>query len=151
MADFGISAFWCSELKGFGVFVQSSGTRTYFVDYRNEQNKRRRMTLGRLGIITAEEARKLAISTLGQALNEASAHDEAPQVVNGAWLIALSGCRLGEIINLKWDEVDDAGSCLRLDDSKESAAPGISRRKSLPMRRQPRFGTRGVPGVRRPS
>lgn len=274
---------WCSELKGFGVFVQPSGTRTYFVDYRNEQNKRHRMTLGRHGVITAEEARKLAIGVLGQtvrgedpaedrasrreamtvaelckdylaaadkglilgkgdrpkkastlytdrgriarhiipllgsmkvvdltkvdinrfirdvasgktaktektkklrgksvvkggsgtatrttgllggilsyavsdgiietnpvdgvrrpanqhrtrrltpdeyrklgqALEEASADGETAQVVDGAWLIALSGCRLGEIVNLKWSEVDVAGSCLRLDDSKEGAS-----------------------------
>src|SRR3546814_2878023 len=26
---------WCSELKGFGAFIMPSGTRTYFVDYRN--------------------------------------------------------------------------------------------------------------------
>jgi len=25
---------WCSELKGFGVFVLPSGCCTYFVDYR---------------------------------------------------------------------------------------------------------------------
>ena len=57
---------WCSELKGFGVFIQPSGTRTYFVDYRNAQNARRRMTIGRHGAITAEQARKIAIATLGE-------------------------------------------------------------------------------------
>ena len=48
---------WCGELKGFGVFVLPSGTRTYFVDYRNANNVRRRMKLGRHGQITAEQAR----------------------------------------------------------------------------------------------
>jgi integrase len=56
---------WCSELKGFGVFVQPSGTRTYFVDYRNAQNARRRMTIGRHGTVTTEQARKLAMVALG--------------------------------------------------------------------------------------
>lgn len=56
---------WCSDLKGFGVFVQPSGTRTYFVDYRNAEDVRRRMTIGRHGKVTAEEARKLAIAALG--------------------------------------------------------------------------------------
>jgi integrase len=56
---------WCSELKGFGVFVQPSGSRTYFVDYRNRSGVRRRMTIGRHGTVTAEQARKLAIATLG--------------------------------------------------------------------------------------
>jgi hypothetical protein len=56
---------WCSELKGFGVFVQPSGTRSYFVDYRNAQNARRRMTVGRHGTVTTEQARKLAMAALG--------------------------------------------------------------------------------------
>lgn len=56
---------WCSDLKGFGVFVQPSGTRTYFVDYRNAEDVRRRMTIGRHGKVTTEEARKLAIAALG--------------------------------------------------------------------------------------
>ncbi|MFZ1894663.1 MAG: Arm DNA-binding domain-containing protein, partial [Rhodoplanes sp.] len=55
---------WCSELKGFGIFVQPSGSRTYFVDYRNQDVRKR--TIGRHGKITAEEARKLAIATLGE-------------------------------------------------------------------------------------
>jgi integrase len=59
---------WCSELKGFGAFVQPSGSRTYFVDYRNRDGDRKRMTIGRHGTITAEQARKLAIATLGAAV-----------------------------------------------------------------------------------
>lgn len=274
---------WCSDLKGFGAFILPSGTRTYFVDYRNAQDVRRRMSLGRHGVITAEQARKLAIEALGdvsrgedpagervtrrksltvrelcanymdaaenglilgkgnrpkkestlyvdrgridrhivpllgskrvidiskadinkflrdvatgktakvakteklrgksivrggngtaarttgllggifsfavseglietnpvlgvkrpadnrrerrltpdeyrqlgRALIQASAEGETTQVVDGAWLLALSGCRLGEITNLKWDEVDEGGGCLRLTDSKEGAS-----------------------------
>lgn len=37
-------------------------------------------------------------------------------------LIALTGCRRGEIISLRWSEVDIEGSCLRLKDSKEGAS-----------------------------
>ncbi|TIO14899.1 MAG: site-specific integrase [Mesorhizobium sp.] len=56
---------WCSELKGFGVYVHPSGSRTYFVDYRSGDGTRRRMTIGRHGVITTEQARKLAIETMG--------------------------------------------------------------------------------------
>ncbi|WP_442580750.1 tyrosine-type recombinase/integrase [Mesorhizobium sp. ASY16-5R] len=56
---------WCSELKGFGVYVQPTGGRTYFVDYRTGDGARRRMTIGKHGVITTEQARKLAIETLG--------------------------------------------------------------------------------------
>ncbi|MEQ8446940.1 MAG: tyrosine-type recombinase/integrase [Pelagibacterium sp.] len=56
---------WDSELSGFGVYVHPTGRRSYFVDYTNKDGKRRRMTIGRHGVITAEQARKLAIETLG--------------------------------------------------------------------------------------
>jgi integrase len=70
---------WCSELKGFGVFVQPSGGRTYFVDYRNRDGVRKRMTIGRHGKITAEQARKLAIATLGEAVKGRDPADERVQ------------------------------------------------------------------------
>ena len=57
---------WCGELKGFGVFLQLSGSRTYFIDYRNISDVRLRMTIGWHGPITAEQARKLAIATFGE-------------------------------------------------------------------------------------
>lgn len=55
---------WCSELKGFGFYVQPSGSKTYFVDYRVD-GQRRRMTIGKHGVLTTEQARKLAIETMG--------------------------------------------------------------------------------------
>lgn len=56
---------WCSDLKGFGVYVHPTGSRTYFVDYRTADGARRRMTIGKHGVLTTEEARKLAIETMG--------------------------------------------------------------------------------------
>ncbi|TIN78333.1 site-specific integrase [Mesorhizobium sp.] len=56
---------WCSSLRGFGVYVHPTGRRTYFVDYRSGDGVRRRMTIGRHGVITADQARKLAIETMG--------------------------------------------------------------------------------------
>jgi integrase len=55
------------------------------------------------------------------ALVNARTDGEIDQVIDGSWLLALSGCRLGEIVNLKWSEVDAKGRCLRLSDSKEGA------------------------------
>jgi integrase len=67
---------WCSELRGFGVYIQPTGSRTYFVDYRNSDGVRRRMTIGRHGVVTTEEARKLAIATLGSAVKGEDPADE---------------------------------------------------------------------------
>jgi integrase len=55
---------WCSELSGFGVRIQPSGRRTYYVDYRLH-GRRKRFALGVHGKVTTEEARKLALSILG--------------------------------------------------------------------------------------
>lgn len=274
---------WCTELSGFGVFVHPTGRRSYFVDYRNQEGVRRRMTIGRHGRITTEEARKLAIAhlgatvrgadpakdridrrtaitvrelcmryrlaarqgivigrngrpkkpasltidegridrhidpllgsrmvkdlttadiyrfmrdvtagktaavaasaklrgkvivtggagtavrtvgllggilsyavsegiievnpargvkkptgvrrerrlvpeefhKLGEALTEAEAEGETPQILQAIWLLALTGCRRGEILGLRWSEVDTIGKCLRLSDSKTGAS-----------------------------
>lgn len=55
---------WCSDLAGFGVRVFPSGKKVYYCDYRAE-GVRRRMNIGAHGKITTEEARKLAIVTMG--------------------------------------------------------------------------------------
>ncbi|MGD9724699.1 MAG: tyrosine-type recombinase/integrase [Pirellulales bacterium] len=53
-----------SEIKGFGVRVKPSGVRTYFLQYRDDGGRTRRLALGRHGVLTTEAARKQAIQRL---------------------------------------------------------------------------------------
>jgi len=55
--------------------------------------------------------------TLGQMLHAAT--QRYPTTVNIIRLIAMTGCRRSEIINLLWNDVDIDHSCLRLSRSKE--------------------------------
>jgi integrase len=64
--------------------------------------------------LTAEQ-----YQTLGSALEKAIAGGESSAAILGVRLLALTGCRRGEIERLRWDEVDLPGRCLRLSDSKE--------------------------------
>ncbi|MGO7888997.1 tyrosine-type recombinase/integrase [Rhizobium leguminosarum] len=57
---------------------------------------------------------------LGKALAEAT--DVPWQGIVGTKLFLLTGFRLSEIAGLKRSEVDEPGSCFRLDDSKEGAS-----------------------------
>lgn len=49
-----------SDLSGFGVRVKPSGIRSYFIRYRNEHGRARKLTLGTHGKITADQARGMA-------------------------------------------------------------------------------------------
>ena len=59
---------------------------------------------------------------LGRALVKADAYHEPWQLIAIVRLLALTGARLGEIVQLRWAEVDQAARCLRLADSKEGAS-----------------------------
>jgi hypothetical protein len=59
---------WDNSLAGFGVRVQSTGARSYVVKYRAGSGRgapTRRLTLGKVGTLTPDEARTLAKKTLG--------------------------------------------------------------------------------------
>jgi integrase len=60
--------------------------------------------------------------SLGQALETAEGDGDHWQAISAIRLIALTGCRRSEILNLKWSEVDFKGSCLRLGDTKTGAS-----------------------------
>jgi len=53
-------------IKGFGVRMKPSGAASYLVQYRTREGRTRRLVLGKVGIITPDEARTLAAETLKQ-------------------------------------------------------------------------------------
>ena len=54
------AVFWDCDLPGFGVRVYPNGTKVYVVQTRGH-GKSRRVTIGRHGLFTADEARRRAI------------------------------------------------------------------------------------------
>lgn len=56
---------WDTEMAGFGLRVFASGRKSYLVQYRAGGRTRRR-SIGRHGILTAEEARSEARKLLGE-------------------------------------------------------------------------------------
>jgi integrase len=56
---------WDGSLPGFGCRVFSSGTKSFFLDYRVNGVKRR-LTLGRYGVLTPQQAREKAVRALAE-------------------------------------------------------------------------------------
>jgi integrase len=55
---------WDSEAPGFGLRVRAGGSRVYVVEYRNREQRKRRITLGPHGRLTVEQARERARQAL---------------------------------------------------------------------------------------
>ncbi|MCD9149257.1 site-specific integrase [Pseudophaeobacter flagellatus] len=76
---------WDSQIAGFGLRVMPSGAKTYQAQYR-KGGRTRRVSVGRHGKITVEEARKLAKEIMGQVAKgenpaeDISQHRKAPTI-----------------------------------------------------------------------
>jgi integrase len=51
---------WDGELRGFGLRVKPTGTRTYLIQYRNAEGRSRRLVLGQHGALAPQQARDIA-------------------------------------------------------------------------------------------
>lgn len=58
---------WDDQLKGFGIRIKPSGRCTYIIQYRNAAGRSRRLTVGRHGTLTADQARATARQMLADA------------------------------------------------------------------------------------
>jgi len=67
---------WDKELRGFGCKIESGGTKSFILQYRNSERRKRRMVLGRFGVITVEQARDEARIKLGDVTRGLDPADE---------------------------------------------------------------------------
>jgi integrase len=89
----------------WGLRPDGSNPRKHIRKYAEEKRER---------FLSAAELRRI-----GEVLREIESEGvELPSAILAARLLILTGCRLGEIMTLKWDYVDFDENVLRLPDSK---------------------------------
>ena len=71
---------WDTEIKGFGIRVGATGTKTFVIQYMNEEGRVRRVKIGRFGVMTVEQARDLAKIQLGKVASGEDPAEESRRV-----------------------------------------------------------------------
>jgi integrase len=87
---------WDGELRGFGVRVKPSGTKTFIIQYRNLEGRTRRCVIGQYGVLTVEQARDLAQKKLAAVVDGADPSAERHAIRQGLTVSALCDWYLTE-------------------------------------------------------
>ncbi|MBO6527539.1 site-specific integrase [Erythrobacter sp.] len=87
---------WDSELRGFGVRVKPSGTKTFIIQYRNQEARTRRCVIGQYGVLTVEQARDLAQKKLAAVIDGADPSAERHSARTGLTIAGVCDWYLAE-------------------------------------------------------
>ena len=130
---------WDKELRGFGIKVEAGGTKSFVLQYRNSEQRKRRLVLGRYGVMTLEEARSEARIKLGEVARGTDPADEKRAIRDGAtvgqvcdWY--LCEAEAGRILGRKRTPIK--ASTLAMDRSRieSHVRPLLGRRKVAALR-----------------
>jgi integrase len=100
-----------TDLSGFALRVKPSGIVTWVVQYRNSAGRTRKLALGRVGVLTPDEARQRARKLLGRVAN-----GEDPSAIRSAVRGVMT------VADLCRDYLADANKGLVLGKSKRPKA-----------------------------
>ena len=97
------TVFWDSELLGFGVRVYPTGRKVYVVQTRAGGKDGKRVTVGRHGVITAEEARRRAALIVARikAGEEPVPEPMAVKLANGPTVADLVTVYLDQVVAVR--------------------------------------------------
>lgn len=121
---------WDSELRGFGVRVEPTGTRTFILRYRlrgaGPSGPKRFLTIGRYGPLTVDQAREQAKAVLGAVTLGNDPADELSRTKTESTFAAVAELFLTEHIKAKRKDgtYADYASLLRV-----HALPSLASRK----------------------
>ncbi|MEC3909747.1 site-specific integrase [Sphingobium sp. CR2-8] len=112
---------WDTEIKGFGIRVGPTGTKTFVIQYMNKEARIRRIKLGRFGVLTVDQARDLAKVKLGEVAKGEDPAEEARRARKEMTVTELcdwylTEARAGRILGRKNRPIKE--SSLAMDESR---------------------------------
>lgn len=87
---------WDGDIKGFGCKIEPGGTKSFVLQYRTWERLKRRVVLGRVGVMTLEEARRDARAKLGDVAKGGDPAKDQQNAKNGLTVGALCDWYLEE-------------------------------------------------------
>lgn len=136
-----VTFLWDKELRGFGCKIEGAGTKSFILQYRNSEKRKRRIVLGRFGVMTVEQARDEARIKLGDVARGIDPADEKKS--------AREGLTVGQLCDWYLTEAE-AGRLLGRKRMPIKASTLAMDRSRIETHIRPLIGRRKVAAIRLP-